>query len=153
MELIKTIIERMVMLPVQVRHWWRGRAKRKALADAIAITQRSLAGAKQLNAQDIQVVFNVSLYVLLLDQDLTDFTDALVFANGRRRREFLGEIRKLLAAHRDHDALLYAEALGRVDPLDVMRRAAELSGLLGRLARVLIDLSSLTAGIRTVYQD
>lgn len=71
----------------------------------------------------------------------------------REHREFLGEIRKALAAHREHDALQYIEKLDSLVPLEVMRRAAEFSGHLERLIAVLIDLAGLTAGIPAVFED
>jgi hypothetical protein len=170
-----------------------------------------LAGARGLNAGDTQTVFNVGLYLLLLDQDLADFTDDMVSAIGDRRRrfvakheavllyeaaedlpqllgrefrdavkalgasadhqerlkeasaglnrfwrehrEFLGDIRKALAAHREHDALLYVEKLSSLKPLEVMRLAAEFSSHLERLIAVLIDLAALTTGIPSILQD
>jgi hypothetical protein len=126
-------------------------------------------GRSRVECSKHQTVFNVGLYLLLLDEDLADFTDEMVTAIGDRRRrfvakhqavllyeaaedfpqllgrefrdavralganqeqqkkldeassglngfwqehrEFLGDIRKALAAHREHDALLYAEKL------------------------------------------
>lgn len=164
-----------------------------------------------MNARDTQTVFNVGLYLLLLDQDLADFSDDMVFAIGDRRRrfvvkhlaillyeaaedlpqllgrefrnavkglganadqpkelneassglnrfwqdhrEFLGEIRKALSAHREHDALLYAEKLKSLRPLDIMRLGAEFSGHLERLIAVLIDLASLTQGVPAILGD
>jgi hypothetical protein len=52
----------------------------------------------------------------------------------QKQREFLGTIRNVLAAHRDHDALRYSETLETLKPLEVMARGAELSPLLDRLA-------------------
>ena len=156
-------------------------------------------------------MFNVGLYLLLLDQDLADFTDDMLGAVGSRRRrfvakheavllyeaaedlpqllgkefrasvdaigasndhrqrlnqaaaglnqfwrehrEFLGEIRKALAAHREHDALLYMEKLDSLKPLEVMERAAEFSVHLGRLIAVLTNLAGLTVGMPAVVED
>jgi hypothetical protein len=170
-----------------------------------------LAGARDLNARNTQTVFNVGLYLLLLDQDLADFTDDMVGAIGDRRRrfvsknqavllyeaaedlpqllgrefrdavavlgadqdqqkrlneassglnrfwqehrEFLGDIRKALAAHREHDALLYAEKLDSLKPLEIMRLGAEFSGHLERLIDVLVDLAALTQGIPAILGD
>jgi hypothetical protein len=68
-------------------------------------------------------------------------------------REFLGTIRNFLAAHRDHDALRYAEALENLKPLEVMARAAELSQLLERLVVVITELASLTVGAAAIMRD
>jgi hypothetical protein len=68
-------------------------------------------------------------------------------------REFLGEIRNALTAHRDHDALLYVNSLNALKPLEVMARAAELSELLGRLVGVISELASLTVGPAAILRD
>jgi hypothetical protein len=156
-------------------------------------------------------VFNVGLYLLLLDQDLADFTDDMLSAVGDRkrrfvakyeamllyeaaedlpqllgrdfrasvdslgamdqhrqrvneasagpnqfwrdRREFLGKIRKALAAHREHDSLLYLEKVDSLKPLDVMTCAVEFSAHLDRLIEVLIELAALTVGMHAVVRD
>ena len=210
-ERFKEIVEQVVLLPVRIRHRSRARPKHRARAQAIATTRHTLAGARGLNAHAIQTVFNVGLFVLLLDQDLADFTDDMVGAIGDRRRrfvakheavllyeaaedlpqllgrefreataalgassdqrqrlndasaglnqfwrehrEFLGDIRKALAAHREHDALQYVEKLDALGPLEVMRLAAEFSGHLGQLVAVLTDVAGLTAGMPALLKD
>lgn len=196
---------------MRVRHWWRARKKHRVRADAIATTKNTLANAKKVNAGASQAVFNVGLYLLLLDQDLADFTDDMLNAVGVRRRrfvakheavllfeaaedlprllgktfreavgqlgasadqlqrlnsassslhrfwdshrDFLGGIRKALAAHREHDALLYAEKLEALDPLEVTRLAADFSGHLERLIGVLVEVAGLTVGMRAILDD
>jgi hypothetical protein len=71
----------------------------------------------------------------------------------QRDRDFLRSIRNALAAHRDHDALRYAQALETVKPLDVMARAAELSQLLERLVVLIGELASLTVGPDAIVRD
>jgi len=71
----------------------------------------------------------------------------------RDRREFLGKIRKALAAHREHDSLLYLEKVDLLKPLDVMTCAVEFSAYLNRLIEVLIELAALTVGMRAVVGD
>ena len=68
-------------------------------------------------------------------------------------REFLNNIRNALAAHREHDALTYIDQLESVKPLEVMKLAAEFSGHLERLIRVLTELASLTVGIPAILRD
>jgi hypothetical protein len=153
-------------------------------------------------------VFNVGMYLLLLDQDIAYLRMILFCAIGDRRRafwlheamllyevaedlpqlpavtsvaqsarrlcraiarlnavssdlnqfwlhqcEFLGSIRNALTAHRDHDALRYAESLDAIKPLDVMARAAELSQLLERLVVVISELATLTVGPEAIIRD
>lgn len=179
--------------------------------EAIAITVKTLGNAKRVNAGATRTVFNVGLYLLLIDQDLADFTDDMVNAVGVRRRrfvakheavllfeaaedlpqllgksfrnaagqlgaspeqlqrlnaasssmhgfwdthrEFLGSIRKALAAHREHDALAYVEKLEALDPLAVMRLAVAFSGHLEGLIGVLVELAGLTVGMRSILDD
>jgi hypothetical protein len=208
---LKNGIERFVLLPVRMRHRRGARAKRKARTDALRTVRFTLEGAAQLKAGSATTVFNVGMYLLLLDQDIAYFTDDLVCAIGDRRRtflakheavllyeaaedlpqllgrefreavktlgastdqvtrlnavssdlyqfwqghrEFLGTIRNALAAHRDHDALSYADALGILKPLEVMGRAAELSQLLERLVGVITELASLAVGPAAIIRD
>jgi hypothetical protein len=210
-EQLKNGIERIVLLPVRVRHRHRARAKHKARIDALGTVRHTLQGAARLKAHSATTVFNVGMYLLLLDQDIAYFTDDLVCAIGDRRRafvakheaillyeaaedlpqllgrefrdavmslgasteqlnrlnsvssnlnqfwqghrEFLGTIRNVLAAHRDHDTLRYAEALEVLKPLEVMSRAAELSQLVEQLVRVITELASLTAGPVAIIRD
>jgi hypothetical protein len=58
-----------------------------------------------------------------------------------------------LAAHREHDALVYIEKLDAVKPLEVMGLGAEFSSHLEKLIAVLIDLAELTVGIPAVIND
>jgi hypothetical protein len=71
----------------------------------------------------------------------------------RQHREFLDDIRQALAAHREHDALLYAEKLDALKPLEVMRLAAEFSGHLERVIAVLVELAELTTGTASILKD
>lgn len=196
---------------MRVRHWLRARKKHRVRTEAIAITVKTLGNAKRVNAGATRTVFNVGLYLLLIDQDLADFTDDMVNAVGVRRRrfvakheavllfeaaedlpqllgksfrnaagqlgaspeqlqrlnaasssmhgfwdthrEFLGSIRKALAAHREHDALAYVEKLEALDPLAVMRLAVAFSGHLEGLIGVLVELAGLTVGMRSILDD
>ena len=210
-ERFKNGIEHVVLMPVRLRHRRGARAKHKARIQALQTVRKTLEGAASLNARNARTVFNVGLYVLLLDQDIAYFTDDLVCAVGDRRRafvakheavllyeaaedlpqllghefrdairalgaseqqvtrlnsvsselnrfwqahrEFLGRIRNVLAAHRDHDTLLYTESLEMLKPLEVMARAADLSQLLERLVGVVTELALLTAAPGAIIND
>jgi len=71
----------------------------------------------------------------------------------RTHREFLGRIRNVLAAHREQDALAYANALDSIKPLEVMQRAAELSQLLEILIQQLIAMAHLTSSPAMILTD
>lgn len=68
-------------------------------------------------------------------------------------REFLGKIRNALSAHREHDALAYAKGLDALEPLEVMRRAAELSQLMEKLVQELIAIGQLTSSPLAILRD
>lgn len=210
-ERLQKVIERIVLMRVRVRHRRTSGAKRKARIAALKTIRTTLQGAEKLNAKSAKTIFNVGLYMLLLDQDLAFFTDDLVCAIGHRRRaflakyeavliyeaaedlpqllgrefreavkalgasqkqiarlnavssdlndfwqghrEFLGSIRNVLAAHRDHDTLLYAQGLEALKPLEVMARAAALSQLLERLVGVVTDMALLVNSPTVVLRD
>lgn len=210
-EQFKNGVEWLVLLPVRIRHRRRARARGKARAYALRAVRRTLVDASRLGAERTAVVFNVGMYVLLLDDDIAHFTDDLICAVGDRRRafiakyeaillyeaaedlpqllgrefrdavealgtseeqwarldsvssnlnrfkhqhrEFLRTIRNVLAAHRDHDALRYANTLETLKPLEVMARAAELSELLEPLVGVITQLASLTADPAAIVRD
>jgi predicted O-linked N-acetylglucosamine transferase (SPINDLY family) len=100
-EQLKAILERVIMLPMRLRHRASARQKYKARVEAIASTRYTLERATQLRLENLRIVFNVALYLLLFDQDLADFTDDLVCAIGDRRRAFLAK----------HEAVLLYEAV------------------------------------------
>jgi hypothetical protein len=210
-EALKNRIEWIVFLPVRLQHRRRARAKTRARVAALGAVRHTLESATDLNAGGATTVFNVGLYLLMLDEDIAYFTDDLVCAVGDRRRaflakhealllyeaaqdlpqllgrrfrdavtelgasseqlarlnstsselnqfwssnwEFLGAIRNALAAHRDHNALLYARSLEALKPLEVMARAVELSLLLDRLVGVISELASLTFGAAAILSD
>jgi hypothetical protein len=200
-----------IFLPMRVRRRSGSRAKHKVRSQTLATTRRTLEGLTKLKAGGHRAVFNVGLYLLLLDQDLADFTDDLVCAVGERRRifvakheavllyeaaedlpqllgrqlrdavkvlgvseeqqkrldvvsselnqfwqterEFLGKIRNALAAHREHDALGYLEALEQVKPLEVMARGADLSGRIEKLLNVVTEIAMATSGPAAILHD
>ena len=210
-EELKNWFERFIGLPFRVRHKLKSRGKHRVRTKALKTVKKTLQGTAKLKADNTRIVFNVGLYVLLLDQDLAFFTDDLVCAIGdrkraflakheavllyeaaedlpqllgkefrdavnalgatpeqlqrvneassdlnqfwRKEREFLGRIRNVLAAHRDHDTLRYVESLENLKPMEVMARAVELSPLLDRLIRVLTEIAQLTVGPEALLQD
>jgi hypothetical protein len=210
-EQLRNVVERVLLLPVRVRHRRGARPKHKARIAALATTTATLQKARNVKAENICAVYNVALYLLLLDQDLAYLTDDLVCAIGDRRRrfvakheallvyeaaedlpqllgkrfreavtalgvpdqlaralddvssdlnafwrqhrDFLGSIRKAVAAHREHDALSYQELLDKIEPLAVMQRAAELSALLQRLIGALTQVALLTASPAAILRD
>ena len=95
-ERLKEAIEWVVLLRVRVRHRRTAKKKRHARQQTIATTHRTLNGAKGLNAKSIQAVFNVALYLLLMDDDLAYFTDDLGYAIGESRRRFLAKNEAIL---------------------------------------------------------
>jgi hypothetical protein len=71
----------------------------------------------------------------------------------QQHREFLGKVRNAIAAHREHDALKYVEAVDSLAWMEVMKRAAELSAHLERLIAVLTEIGRLTGGPAAILRD
>jgi hypothetical protein len=210
-EQLQNLMERVFLLPVRLRARARSRHRRGLRAETLATTRRTLERLTELKAESLREVYNVALYLILLDQDLADFTDDLVCAIGERRRaflakheavllheaaedltqllgrdfraavetlgasdeqrgkldevtsdlnkfwqthrEFLGGIRKTVAAHREKKALVYLQNLEQLKPLAVMERAAELSALLNRLLRAITLVAMGNAGAGAILRD
>jgi hypothetical protein len=134
-EQLKNVIERAVLLPVRLRHRRRAHLKHKPRAEALATTTKTLEQATALKAESVRRVYNVALYLLLLDQDVADFTDDLVNAIGDRRRRFIAK----------HEAVLLYEA------------AEDLPQLLGKeFRRAVVALRTpedLVKGLNDVSSD
>jgi hypothetical protein len=137
-EELKAIIERVLLLPVRLRHRHRARPKHKGRQAAIATTTNTLRRAGDIRAESIRTVFNVSLYLLLLDQDLADFTDDLVNAIGDRRRRFIAK----------HEAVLLYESAENLPKLlgkefrSAVRAIGAADEVMSRLNAVSSDLNS-----------
>lgn len=81
-EQLKNWIERIIRLPVRMRHRHRAHAKHKARIEALSSVRHVLGDAARLNAGSTKTIFNLVMYVLMLDQDIAYFTDDLVCAIG-----------------------------------------------------------------------
>ena len=205
------LVEAVLFLPIRVRRRLQSWRRFRVRSEATEGIRRSLEGFTDLNADSHRALFNVALYLLLLDQDLSDFTDDLVCSMGERRRvfvakqeaallyeaaedlpqllgksfrdairvlgisdqqqrhldlasselskfwqkerEFLGSIRNAVAAHREHDALGYLEALEGVKPLEVMARGADLSERIESLVKVIGDIAGAASGPHAILGD
>src|SRR5438045_3321857 len=77
-EELKNQIERVVNFRKRRRAEGSAREKTKARIRALAVIRKTLQQASDTNAKNIKTIFNVGLYVLLLDQDLAFFTNDLV---------------------------------------------------------------------------
>ncbi len=210
-ERVRNLLERVFLLPMRVRRRTSSRVKYKVRAQTLATTRKTLESLTKLKAEGHRALFNVGLYLILLDQDLADFTDDLVCAIGERRRvfvakheaillyeaaqdlphllgrdfraavkvfgipeslqrrlnaassglsefrenegAFLKKIRNAVAAHRERDALAYLEALEQVKPLQVMARAADLSGRIERLLAVITEIALANSGTAAIVSD
>ncbi len=99
-ERLKNGIERLVFLRMRLRHRARASAKYKARTEAIDSVRRFFSRVAGMNIERIKRVYNLVFYLLLVDQDLADFADSLIFATGDRRRAFFAK----------HEAVLVYEA-------------------------------------------
>ncbi|MGB7207250.1 MAG: hypothetical protein WBD27_01190 [Pyrinomonadaceae bacterium] len=71
----------------------------------------------------------------------------------QQHKNYLGNIRNNLAAHREKDSLKYSEMLESLNPLAIMKIAAEFSQLLERLVATIVQLMQLTADPNVVARD
>lgn len=94
------LLEWVFMLPVRRRHFRRSRLRHKVRASTIATVTSTLRNATNAKAESTRKVFNVGLCLLLLDQDLADFTDDLIDARSDQRRRLIAR----------HEAVLLYEA-------------------------------------------
>ena len=62
-ERLKHGIERVVLLPVRVRHRARARRKHGVRLGALATVRRTLEGASKLKSESVKTVFNVGMAV------------------------------------------------------------------------------------------
>src|SRR5712664_240174 len=99
-ELLKNAIETVVLFRNRVRSRADARKRNKIRNEALGSVRHTLEQATNMNANNIQTIFNVALYLLQLDQDLAYFTSDTVCAIGDRRRAFVAK----------HEALLLYEA-------------------------------------------
>jgi hypothetical protein len=210
-EQVKNGVEWVMLLRNRIRSRADARKRNKVRIAALASVRQTLERAVKAKAQNIETIFNVALYLLLIDQDLAYFSNDMVCAIGDRRRafvakhealllyeaakdvpellgkkfraailglfvppqqvqkisavsselnrfwqthrEFLGKIRNALTAHREHDALAYAEGSESLEPMEVMARAAELSRLLELLVQELIEVARLTSSPTVILRD
>jgi hypothetical protein len=68
-------------------------------------------------------------------------------------QDFLSGVRNGLTAHRETDALTYIRQLEELKPLEVMKRAADLSSLLSALIRSFTDIAIHCVGPATILRD
>jgi hypothetical protein len=129
-ESIKNAIERVVLLPVRVRRRKKAAANQTARIAAIDSTISTLRKAQGLKANGTSALYNVALYLLLLDQDLAYFTDDLVCAIGDRRRRFVAKNEAILLyeAAKDLPQLLgkrFRDPLGNLNVPPQLRSAMD----------------------------
>jgi hypothetical protein len=141
-EQLKNGIERIVLLPVRVRHRRSARAKRKARIGALETVRNTLQGAARLKAGSATTVFNVGMYLLLLDQDIAYFTDDLICAIGDHRRAFLAK----------HEAVLLYEAAKDLPQL-LGREFRDAVKALGASADQLAQLNAISSDLNQFWQD
>jgi len=99
-ERLRHVVEWVMPFPMRVRTSRSSRARYRARADAIETTRHTLEQARKLKAENHSTLFNVGLYLLLLDQDLADFTHNVIWATGDHKRAFVTK----------HEAILIYEA-------------------------------------------
>jgi hypothetical protein len=106
-EQLKNAIETVLLFRNRLRMRSDARKRMKIRIQALTSVRKTLEHATTMRAQNIQVVFNVALYLMQLDQDLAYFTTDMVQAVGDRRRAFVAK----------HEAVLLYEVAEDVPQL------------------------------------
>ncbi len=88
---------------MRVRNRIRSHERYKARKEALATTRSNLERLKSFNADNHRAIFNVAMYLLLLDQDLADFTDDIINATGERKRVFIAKYEAILIYEASED--------------------------------------------------
>lgn len=196
---------------MRIRHKRREKLRRQERSAAIELTRNLVEKSGDVGLANTRRVYNVTLFALVLDNDLAMLTSDMVAAVGeerrvfvarslaillyeaaqdlpdllgreyrdtlmalrvaeplfdeltsvskefnrfkQERREFLKKIRNLVGAHRDKNAISQLQLLDALDPLEVMRLAAEFSGPLEALAQVQIELMRHIGGFDVMALD
>lgn len=136
-ESLRNLLERVLWWPMRIRARARSRARYKVRQQAFAVTRNTLEGLAQLKAENHRIVFNAGLYLLLLDQDLADFTDHLVCAICEMRRVFIAKHEAILLHEAAEDA---TQLLGR-EFREAVKALGASDELLGRLNIVSSELN------------
>jgi hypothetical protein len=141
-ERLKHGIERVVLLPARVRHRARARRKHAARVEAMSTVRRTLEGASKLKSENVKTVFNVGMFVLLLDQDLAHFSDDLITAIGNRRRAFVAK----------HEAVLLHEAADDLPQL-LGRKFRDAVGAVGASDTQIAQLNAVTSDLNRFWRE
>lgn len=149
-----------VLLLDQDFHWLRTQMMR-ALDDAErAFVGRQIAVLLFEASEDLPQVFGreyrKALAALQFDKQVLPELDAIMkrVSNFKREHaESLKQVRILVGAHREQNALVQLEALQRVQPLTLMELAAELYQSIRPLTELLVNVTMLTADMRVLLAD
>ena len=88
-EHMRNLLLPIVMIPVRLRFWWRNRHRLRIWEDAVASTRKIYDRAGNLGLEKHRRIYNVSLYVLLLDFDLFCLSSDMINAKNHWRRKFV----------------------------------------------------------------
>lgn len=210
-ESLKNLTENIILLPMRIRVGIRSHSKYTVRTQALNTTCHTLEKFTKFGIENHRIVFNVALYLLLLDQDLADFTDYIVHSTGDRKRAFiakheavllheaseditqligrefreaikslgisedqlnrlnnassdinnfwqnnrafLSNIRNMVAAHREQNALRYIENFEQLKPLEVMKYAVDLSERIEKLVSVLTNVLLASSSQKAILRD
>jgi hypothetical protein len=109
-ESLKNLVENIIFLPMRIRSCIRSHSKYKVRTKALNMARQDLEKFTKLGIENHRIIFNVALYLLLLDQDLADFTDYIVNSTGDRKRAFIAKHEAVLLYEASEDVM---QLLGR----------------------------------------
>jgi hypothetical protein len=86
---MKELIESVVLLPVRLRTFLKDRRRRPVAEDALRTIRRTHDQAVALGLIDLGRLYNVAMFIVLLDDDLSQLSSDMVRASHEGRRKFV----------------------------------------------------------------
>jgi hypothetical protein len=78
----------LLMIPNRIRFRWANRKRRKVTEDVIATLKKRYDEAKRANAPVYVGIYNAGIFVVLLEQDISAYSESIYFAKSEWNRQF-----------------------------------------------------------------
>ena len=78
----------LLMIPNRIRFRWANRKRRKVTEDVIATLKKRYDEAKRANVPVYVGIYNAGIFVVLLEQDISAYSESIYFAKSEWNRQF-----------------------------------------------------------------
>ena len=78
----------LLLIPNRIRFRWKNRKRRKITDDLIATLKKRYDEATRANVPAYMGIYNAGLFVVLLEQDISAYSDSIFFAKSEWHRQF-----------------------------------------------------------------